>query len=76
MKSLSVRGIEEEVYKTLKECARENHRSLQEEVKNILERETQLVRGSRFVQAGKWRERLKGRAWGDLTKEVRLERAR
>ena len=76
MKSLTLRGVDEGVYKALQDLARENHRSLQEQVKTILEREVQLTRGSHACRAQQVRERLADRPWGDITAEIRDERER
>lgn len=44
MKSISIRNVPENVYITLQEIAKVNRRSLQEQVKCILEREANLVK--------------------------------
>lgn len=76
MKTLTIRTVPDEVYETLKSLANANRRSLQEQVIEVLERETELVRGARSVKARRWRERLAGRKWGDLVADIRSERQR
>ena len=51
MKSLTVRGVDEDVYEALRDLASRNHRSMQEHVKMILEREVSLSRGGIFSAA-------------------------
>ena len=74
MPALSVRNLSQEAYDRLKRMALRSHRSLQEQVKTILERESLLAAGA--PASLKWRDRLKGRAWGDVTSEIRSERSR
>ncbi len=76
MKSISVRNVPENVYSTLQKMAKENHRSLQEHVKCILEQEVSLVKGSSLVAAAKWREQLRGRHFTDTVKMIRQDRKR
>lgn len=76
MKTMTVRGIDETVYQTLHDWAALNHRSLQEQVRFILEREVRMTRSGALAGARKWRRRLKGRPWGDLVQDVREERDR
>lgn len=74
MPALSVRNLSDEVYDRLKKMARRSHRSLQEQVKTILERETLLAADAPTTL--KWRDQLRGRAWGDIVADVRRERSR
>ncbi len=76
MKSISIRNIPEPVYATLQEMARENHRSLQEHIKCILEQEVCLVKGSALAAAAKWRKQFKGRKFTDTVKMIRQDRER
>ena len=66
MKALTVRGVPDDVYGALRQIARDNHRSLQEQITLILEREVSLVTGSR----------LAGRAWGNIAADIRRDRSR
>jgi len=76
VRTLTIRTVPDEVYETLKSLAGANHRSLQEQVIEVLERETELVREARSVKARRWRERLAGRKWGNLVADIRSERQR
>jgi plasmid stability protein len=76
MRTLTVREVTDEVYTTLRECAELNHRSLQEQVRDILAREVHLIIGARVARAQKWRRKLAGREWGNIVKDVRRERQR
>lgn len=76
MKTMTVRGIDEHVYQTLHDWAALNHRSFQEQVRFILEREVRMTRSGALAGARNWRRRLQGRPWGDLVQDVREERNR
>ena len=76
MKALSIRNLPDDVYETLKTVAAENHRSMQEQVRWIIEREARLARRSGLIAARKWRSRLAGREFGDLVEDVREDRRR
>ncbi len=76
MKAITIRSVPDEVYSALKQSAKMNRRSLQEQVKSILEREIQLVGKRPLSQARAWRERLQDRNWGDITHDIRRERNR
>ncbi len=75
MPALSVRGLSNDIYGGLKRLARRSHRSLQEQVKIILEKEVALAEGAQ-ASPWRWRERLKNRPWGDVVADVRGERTR
>lgn len=76
MKALSIRNLPDEIYESFKRMASENHRSMQEQVRLLIEREIRLSASPGLVAASKWRERLAGRSLGDTVKDVRLDRAR
>ncbi len=76
MKSISVRNVPDNVYTALQEMAKANHRSLQEQIKYILEREVSMVRSSPLATAANWRKRLKGRRFADTVKMIRQDRKR
>ena len=61
---------------TLKDMTRKSHRSLQEQVRMLLEREAKLVRGDVLEQAGKLRNRLAGRKFSDVLEMIREDRER
>ena len=76
MKSISIRNVPETVYTALQDMARANHRSLQEQIKFILEQEARLVKGSPLSAAANWRKQLKERNLSDTVKMVREDRLR
>ena len=76
MKSISIRNVPDTVYTALQEMARANRRSLQEQIKFILEQEAGLVKGSSLAAATNWRKRLKGRKFTDTVKMIQQDRTR
>lgn len=76
MRSISIRNVPDPVYDGLQVLARENRRSLQEQVKLILEQEVKLANRSFMASAAQWRQRLRKRAVGDVVKMVREDRER
>ena len=76
MKAISVRNISDEAYAAIKEMAARNHRSMQEQIKRLIEREARLARASAVSRAQAWRYALAGRNLGDTVAEVREDRAR
>jgi len=76
VKALTIRDVDERVYQQLQEMARANRRSLQAQIKLILEREVQLTQGSHSHRVQEWRQRLADRPWGDIVSDIRRERER
>ena len=76
MKALSIRNLPDDVYEALKAMATANHRSMQEQVRCMIEREARLVAGPGLATARAWRGRLAGRSLGDTVDDVRRDRAR
>ncbi len=76
MKALSIRNLPDDVYESLKAMAVANHRSMQEQVRCLIERETRLAGGFGLAAARVWRERLAGRNLGNTVEDVRQDRAR
>ena len=76
MKAISIRNVPDDVYTALQEIAKKNRRSLQEQVKFILERELKLNNRSFLAGAAEWRKLLKGRKLKDTEKMVREDRER
>ena len=76
MKALSIRNLPDEVYEALKAMAAANHRSMQEQVRCMIEREAKLAGGNGLTAAREWRIRLAGRKLGDTVEDVRQDRAR
>jgi plasmid stability protein len=75
MGSILVRGLDQRTIERLKERARLNGRSLQQEVKALLERaaETLTMREARRV-SDQWRRRLGGRRFSDSAQLIREDR--
>ena len=75
MGSIVVRGLDQKTIERLKERARLNGRSLQQEVKTLLERaaETLTMREARRVSE-RWRHRLGGRSFSDSARLIREDR--
>jgi hypothetical protein len=76
MKSISLRNVPDDVYLALQAMAKANRRSLQEQIKHLLEQEVRLRRGSSLATARRWRRRLEGRSQTDSVTLVREDRER
>ena len=76
MKALTIRNVDDQVYQRLQEMAKTNRRSLQAQIKLILEREVQLSQGSHTHRVQGWRQRLADRPWGDIVSDIRRGRER
>ena len=76
MKAISIRSVPEDIYASLQTMAKVNHRSLQEQVKYILEKEVKLVQGSPLSRAAMWRKSLTGRQLTDTVQMLREDRSR
>ena len=76
MKSLTIRDVDTATYQGLRELATSNRRSMQEQIKLILQREVSLAGGGHVSVAREWREKLKDREWGDIPAEIRADRER
>lgn len=76
MKVITIRSVPDDIYLVLKRWAKQNRRSLQEQVKHILECEVNLVRKRPELESRDWRVRLRDRDWGDITDDIRRERDR
>jgi hypothetical protein len=74
MKAISVRGIPNDVYAGLVALASENGRSLQQQVKLILEKEAKLYKIGTLNRMKSWRRKLSNRDWGNISDEIRSER--
>ena len=76
MKAISVRNVSDDIYLGLQEMAVRNRRSLQEQVKHVLEREVRIVQGAPLAKAGEWRKMLQGRQFLDVVEMIREDRSR
>ena len=76
MAQLTIRNVDPSVYARLKARARTNHRSLEAEVRAILDRHACPDRSAVVERANEFRRRLVGRYTGDATAEIRADRNR
>jgi len=76
MKTLTVREVPDVVYTVLKEEAEMNNRSLQEQVRWILAKETRMRKGGYLGAARRWQRRFAGRALGGTVADIRAGRER
>jgi plasmid stability protein len=76
LKAISIRNVPDDVYFVLQEMAKANRRSLQEQIKYILEQEVTLIKGSPMAKAAKWRKHLQGRQLSDAVRSMREDRER
>jgi hypothetical protein len=76
MKAISIRNVPDHIYAGLQDMAKNNRRSLQEQIKLILEQEVKLINRSFLAGAAEWRKRLQGRNMGDTVKTLRQDRER
>lgn len=76
MKAISIRNVPDDVYSALAAMAKNNHRSLQEQVKFLLEKEIKLLKGSSIANAYTWRKRLAHRHLTDTVESIREDRNR
>ncbi len=76
MANLSVRDVPDRVVNDLKRRARRNGRSLEAEVRAILEENTRITPEEFWRIADESREELRGRWTGDSTQMIREDRDR
>ncbi len=76
MKAISIRNVPEHIYTGLQVMAKNNRRSLQEQIKLILEQEVKLTNRSFLAGAAEWRRRLQGCNLSDTVKILRKDRER
>jgi len=73
---LTIRNIDDALYARLKDRARSNHRSLEAEVRAILDQQLRLDRAGVVRRANEFRRGLVGRYRGNATAEIRADRNR
>lgn len=76
MGEVLIRGLDRTLVERLKRRARESRRSLQAEVKGILEQAASADTASARRLAAQIRRKLRGRTFGDSTTLVRADRRR
>ena len=76
MKTLTIRNIPDDLYKSIIQIAQRNKRSIQQQVLMILDKAKILDGASPMLKARGIRNRLKNRELGDSVAEIRGERER
>lgn len=76
MPSLSLRGLSDQAYEGLLQLAISNHRSMQEQVRLLIEREVRDAQVGGVERARHWRSLLAGRHLPDLAADIQAGRNR
>ena len=76
MPSLSLRGLSDQAYEGLRQLATSNHRSMQEQVRLLIEREVRYAQVGGLERARRWRSLLAGRHFADLAADIQADRSR
>ena len=76
MPSLSLRGLSDQTYEGLRQLAIRNHRSMQEQVRLLIEREVRYAQVGGVERARRWRSLLAGRQFPDLAADIQADRNR
>ena len=76
MRTLTIRNVPDTVYSELAEWAQESHRSLQEQVRHLLEEDVRLRSLSAMESAQAYRMKIASRTLGNVVEDVREDRSR
>ncbi|NPV07728.1 MAG: Arc family DNA-binding protein [Anaerolineae bacterium] len=76
MTDLLVRGLDSDIVERLKERARRHGRSLQSEVKAILEAAASYTMSEARAVSDEWQRRLAGATYSDSAEAIRADRER
>lgn len=76
MKTLTIRNIPDDLYQTISNIAKRNHRSIQQQLLVFLDRARILNSESPVDRARKIRQNFQGRTLGNTVLEIREERKR
>lgn len=76
MAEILVRDLDPDVVSRLKALARQHGRSLQKEIKLILEESAPVDIAQAVELANSWQKRLAGRSFTDSTQQIRRDRER
>ncbi|MEB3352921.1 MAG: hypothetical protein VKM34_01605 [Cyanobacteriota bacterium] len=76
MPSLSLRGLSDQTYEGLRQLAIRNHRSMQEQVRLLIEREVRYAQVGAVDRARHWRSVLAERNFSNLTADIQADRSR
>lgn len=73
MKSLTIRNVPDDVYQSISDLARQQHRCMQEQLRIILQRASEVVQGRACQEAAKYRARFQNRPVARSVVEVLRE---
>ncbi|MFM6127773.1 MAG: FitA-like ribbon-helix-helix domain-containing protein [Cyanobium sp.] len=76
MPSLSLRGLSDQTYEGLRQLAIRNHRSMQEQVRLLIEREVRYAQVGAVDRARQWRSVLAERNFSNLAADIQADRSR
>ncbi len=76
MPSPSLRGLSDQVYEGLRQLAIRNHRSMQDQVRFLIEREVRYSQVGPVERARQWRSVLAGCNFSDLAADIQVVRNR
>lgn len=77
MKTLTIRNVPDDVYLTLSNLAKQQRRSMQEELRMILQRESEVAKGRVCEEAAAYRIRFRDRPVSrSVVEDIREDRAR
>ncbi|MDD3473941.1 MAG: hypothetical protein PHS86_14250 [Syntrophaceae bacterium] len=76
MKAISIRNISDGLYEDLREMAKKNHRSMQEQIRYLLALEIKTAKAPCLDSARKWRKKLADRHHSSTTQLIREDRER
>ena len=76
MPSLSLRGLSDQTYEGLRQLAIRNHRSMQEQVRLLIEREVRYAQVGAVDRARQWRSVLAARNFSNLAADIQADRSR
>ncbi|NDD46266.1 MAG: hypothetical protein EBZ24_12940 [Synechococcaceae bacterium WB9_4xB_025] len=68
--------MSDQTYEALRQLATNNHRSMQEQVRLLIEREVRYAQVCGVERARQWRSRLAGRHFPDLAADIQADRSR
>jgi len=74
--SLSLRGLSDQTYEGLRQLAIRNHRSMQEQVRLLIEREVRYAQVGAVDRARQWRSVLAERNFSNLAADIQADRSR
>jgi plasmid stability protein len=77
MKTLTIRNVPDDVYQSLSDLAKQQHRSMQEQLRMILQRESEVVHGKVCEEAAQYRVRFQNRPSArSVVEDIREDRER